>query len=232
MNIKSVDGTVDKEDIEQNGTTLTHCFYGIQGSQISFSLSPEAQAANLTLKVNESPTTTFLLKESTKTYTVQLFNDDDKVVKFLDSDNNVVASVTFTIISQMKPMTVTFTGLTYVGELSSSDTTVEIETLSIEGKAISKPSDTTSSLVVHKVLNKTNNITTLIEKERLENYSFELKKTTAGISITPNNRASISIPGASMSVTITSKTFTVSDLYGKTSVMWGEYLRLNYTITQ
>lgn len=227
-----MDGTVDKEDIEQNGTTLTHYFYGIQGSQISFSLSPEAQAANLTLKVNESPTTTFLLKESTKTYTVQLFNDDDKVVKFLDSDNNVVASVTFTITSQMKPMTVTFTGLTYVGELSSSYTIVEIETLSIGGKAISKPSGTTSSLVVDKVLNKTDNITTLIEKERLENYSFELKKTTAGISITPNNRASISIPGTSMPVTITSETFTVSDLYGKTSVMWGEYLRLNYTITQ
>ena len=130
----------------------------------------------------------------------------------------------------MKPMTVTFTGLTYVGELSSTYTTVEIETLSIGGKAISKPSGT--SLVVHKVLNKTDNITTLIEKERLENYSFELKKTTAGIPITPNNRASISIPGTPMPVTITSETFTVSDLYGKTSVMWGEYLRLNYTITQ
>ena len=229
-----MDGTVDKEDIEQNGTTLTHYFYGIQGSQISFSLSPEAQAANLTLKVNESPTTTFLLKESTKTYTVQLFNDDDKVVKFLDSDNNVVASVTFIIASQMKPMTVTFTGLTYVGELTSSGqyTTVEIETLSIGGKAISKTSDTTSSFVVDKVLDKTTNIRTLIEKERLENYSFELKKTTAEISITPNNRASIFIPGASMPVTITSERFTVSDLYGKTSVMWGNYLRFTYTITQ
>ena len=227
-----MDCTVDKEDIEQNGTTLTHYFYGMQGSQISFSLSPEAQAANLTLKVNESPTTTFLLKESTKTYTVQLFNDDDKVVKFLDSDNNVVASVTFTIASQMKPMTVTFTGLTYEGELSSQYTNVQIETLSIGGKAISKPSDTTSSFVVNKVLDKTTNIRTLIEKERLENYSFELKKTTAEISITPNNGASIVIPGASTPVTITSEKFTVTKLYGDTSVMWGDYLRFTYTITQ
>ena len=216
-----MDRTVDKEDIEQNGTTLTHYFYGMQGSQISFSLSPEAQAAGITLQVNNSSTNSFTLKETTATYTVKLL---DK--------NQELTSASFTITSQMKPMTVTFTGLTYVGELSSQYTNVQIETLSIEGKAISKPSGTTSSFVVDKVLDKTTDIRTLIEKERLENYSFELKETTAGISITPNNGAYISIPDPSMHVTITSETFTVSALYGKTSVMWGEYLRLNYTITQ
>ena len=212
--------TVDKEDIEQNGTTLTHYFDGMQGSQINFSLSPEAKAAGITLQVNNSSTNSFTLKETTATYTVKLL---DK--------NQELTSASFTITSQMKPMTVTFTGLTYVGELSSQDTAVQIETLSIEGKAISKPSGTTSPLVVDKVLDKTTN-RTLIEKERLENYSFELKKTTAEISITPNNRASISIPGASTPVTITNEKFTVTKLYGNTSVMWGDYLRFTYTITQ
>lgn len=211
VTVQSKAGTANK--IEKTGntstTSFTHQFYGIDGSQVNFSLSAEAQTAGMTLKVNSNATTSFNLKETTQTYTA----------KILDQSNQEVATASFIITSQMKPITVTFTELDFVSKGEASYEYATINELKVNSNAVT-----------------------------LTNYSISAtgsngKVTSMGMTdLTINNlsqtNSTIGITAGSVSVTtdttkaISNHSYTVSDLYGKTSVMWGEYLRLNYTITQ
>ena len=163
----------------------------------------------MTLKVNSNATTSFNLKETTQTYTA----------KILDQSNQEVATASFTITSQMKPITVTFTELDFVSKGEAADEYATINGLKVNSNAVT-----------------------------LANYSISAtgsngKVTSMGMTdLTINNlsqtNSTIGITAGSVSVTtdttkaISNHSYTVSDLYGKTSVMWGNYLRFTYSITQ
>ena len=211
VTVQSKTGTANK--IEKSGststTTVTHQFYGIEGSQINFSLSSKAQAAGMILKVNDTTQTSSDLKEAKEIYTA----------KILDQSNQEVAIALFDITSQMKPMTITFTELEFVSKAEASDESATISDLKINEKSVT-----------------------------LANYSVTAtgsngKATSMGMTdLTINNLTqtgdTIGITAGSASVatssrhTINNASYKISDLYGKTSIMWGDYLRFTYTITQ
>ena len=211
VTVQSKTGTANK--IEKTGntstTSFTHQFYGIDGSQVNFSLSAEAQTAGMTLKVNSNATTSFNLKETTQTYTA----------KILDQSNQEVATASFTITSQMKPITVTFTELDFVSKGEATYDSVTISELQVNSNAV--------TLANHSISATGGNgkVTSMGMPDLTIN---NLSQTNSTIGITAG---SVSVTTDTTKV-ISNHSYTVSDLYGKTSVMWGNYLRFTYSITQ
>lgn len=195
-----------------SGVSVTHNFYGITGSQVQFSLSQEAVNAGMSLYINSGSTTgnastKFDQGAGTVQYSVQIQRSGEKSTWYY-----------FTVNSVMKPVTVTFTGLEYVYAATGSNKNAEI---SIYGFTIG------GSTVGDTIYQSAAYGGTEIESLK----SFNVGVTTMPVTVAPtSNGASVTVDGQRNE--LAAQTYELSELWNKSSVMWGTYLRLNYTISQ
>ncbi len=196
-----------------DGTSVTHNFYGIEGSQVQFSLSQEASAidADMELYINNGNTvgdasTKFVQGAGTKTYSVRIDRSDKTSSSWYE----------FNVTSEMKPVTVTFTSLDYVFNAAKDPATINISGFSVGGTPVGNISELAEA--------------SSSSTKRLKEFTVSVKFTSPSQKVTVANDATVTIYGTPSSVS--SKEFSLESLWGNTSVMWGEYLRLNYTISQ
>lgn len=200
-----------------NGTSVTHNFYGVQGSQVQFSLSQEAIDAGMSLYINRGGTignssTKFDQGAETLQYAVQIQRSGETSSWYY-----------FNVTSVMKPVTVTFTNLHYVySAANNANATINIYTSFTVG----------NQSVAGTIYKQANYSSESTEKLKDFNVSVEFTSPTDTVTVAPStNGATVTINGSQSSVS--SQQFSLKDsLWGKTSVMWGTYLQLTYTINQ
>ena len=200
-----------------NGTSVTHNFYGVQGSQVQFSLSQEAIDAGMSLYINRGGTignssTNFDQGAETLQYAVQI-----------QRSGEISSWYYFNVTSVMKPVTVTFTNLHYVySAANNANATINIYTSFTVG----------NQSVAGTIYKKANYGSESTEKLKDFNVSVEFTSPTDTVTVAPStNGATVTINGSQSSVS--SQQFSLKDsLWGKTSVMWGTYLQLTYSISQ
>ena len=200
-----------------NGTSVTHNFYGVQGSQVQFSLSQEAIDAGMSLYINRGGTignssTKFDQGAETLQYAVQI-----------QRSGEISSWYYFNVTSVMKPVTVTFTNLHYVySAANNANATINIYTSFTVG----------NQSVAGTIYKKANYGSESTEKLKDFNVSVEFTSPTDTVTVAPStNGATVTINGSQSSVS--SQQFSLKDsLWGKTSVMWGTYLQLTYSISQ
>lgn len=193
------------------GTVATHNFYGMEGSQIQFSLSQEAVNAGMSLYVNSGSTTgdsstKFNQGAGTVQYSVQIQRSGENSGWYY-----------FTVNSVMKPVTVTFDTLEYVYAATGSNknANINIYSLTIGG--------TTVATTISKTANYGTSPTEMLQ-------SFNVKVTSIPVTVKAAGGSTAVID--SVRNEIGEQTYTLSELWGKSSVIWGTYFRLNYTISQ
>lgn len=194
-----------------DGTSVTHNFYGIEGSQVQFSLSQEAIDAGMSLYINDGKTvgyasTKFYQESGTVQYAVQIQRSGETSSWYY-----------FNVTSVMKPVTVTFTSLDYVFSAANNATaTINIPGFSVGGTPVDNISELAEA--------------SSSSTKRLKEFTVSVKFTSPSQKVTVANDATVTIYGTPNSVK--SQNFSLGEsLWGNTSVMWGEYLRLNYTIS-
>ena len=193
--------------------SVTHYFYGIDGSQVQFSLSDEARAidAGMELYINNGNTigdasTKFVQGAGTKTYSVRIDRSDETSSSWYE----------FNVTSEMKPVTVTFTSLDYVFNADKDPATINISGFSVGGTPVGNISELAEA--------------SSSSTKRLKEFTVSVKFTSPSQKVTVANDATVTIYGTPNSVP--SKEFSLESLWGKTSVMWGTYLQLTYSISQ
>lgn len=192
-----------------DGTSVTHNFYGVQGSQVQFSLSDEA--SGMSLYINDGKTvgnasTKFVQGAGTKRYSVQIER----------SSGETSSWYYFNVTSEMKPVTVTFTSLDYVfSAANNANATINIPGFSVGGTPVGNISELAEA--------------SSSSTKRLKGFDVSVKFTSPADTVAVANDATVTIYGTPNSVK--SQNFSLESLWGKTSVMWGEYLQLNYTIS-
>lgn len=201
-----------------DGTSVTHNFYGIEGSQVQFSLSQEAIDAGMSLYINRGGTignssTKFDQGAETLQYAVQIQRSGETSSLYY-----------FNVTSVMKPVTVTFTNLHYMySAANNANAIINIYTSFTVG----------NQSVAGTIYKEAYYGTEPTEKLKDFNVKVEFTSPTDPVKVAPSaNGATVSINNGSPS-SVSSQQFSLKDsLWGKTSVMWGTYFRLNYTISQ
>lgn len=203
-----------------DGTSVTHNFYGIEGSQVQFSLSQEAIDAGMSLYINDGKnvgyaSTKFYQESGTVQYAVQIQRSGETSSWYY-----------FNVTSVMKPVTVTFTNLHYVYSSANNANAIiniynsfTIGNQSVEG-------------TIYKQAYYSTELTEKL-KEKDFNVKVEFTSPTDTVTVAPStNGATVSINNGSPS-SVKSQNFSLKEsLWGKTSVMWGDHLQLTYTISQ
>ena len=193
-----------------NGTSVTHNFYGVQGSQVQFSLSQEAIDAGMSLYINNGYT---VGDSSTK------FDQGAETVRYdvqIQRSGETSSWYYFSVTSVMKSVTVTFTSLDYVFNADKDPATINISGFSVGGTPVGNISELAEA--------------SSSSTKRLKDFTVRVGFTSPTDTVTVANDATVTIYGTPSSVP--SKEFSLESLWGKTSVMWGTYFRLNYTISQ
>lgn len=200
-----------------DGTSVTHNFYGVQGSQVQFSLSKEAEGMSLNIYRNGTPAynkSTFDKESETVEYSVQIER----------SSGETSSWYYFNVTPKMKPVTVTFTGVDYNYASKSNNATPNIN---IYGFTVGGNVATTDYM----------NFTTgfggneIVSLYSGLNYAVTTSSTTWKTEVGVNESSSIKFEDGTKSEGW-KQTYTLSDLWGKSSIEWGTYFRLNYTISQ
>lgn len=221
VKVVSKDGTANPNPVtasgSANGTSVTHNFYGVQGSWVQFSLSQEAIDAGMSLYINRGGTignssTKFDQGAETLQYAVQIQRSGETSSWYY-----------FNVTSVMKPVTVTFTNLHYVySAANNANAIINIYTSFTVG----------NQSVAGTIYKEANYGSESTEKLKDFNVSVEFTSPTDTVTVAPStNGATVTINGSQSSVS--SQQFSLKDsLWGKTSVMWGTYLQLTYSISQ
>lgn len=214
VKVVSKDGTANPNPVtasgSADGTSVTHNFYGIEGSQVQFSLSQEAIDAGMSLYINDGKTvgyasTKFYQESGTVQYAVQIQRSGETSSWYY-----------FNVTSVMKPVTVTFTSLDYVFSAANNATaTINILGFSVGGTPVGNISELAEA--------------SSSSTKRLKEFTVSVKFTSPSQKVTVANNATVTIYGTPNSVE--SQNFSLESLWGKTSVMWGEYLQLTYSIS-
>ncbi|MBP3417180.1 MAG: hypothetical protein J6K76_07400 [Spirochaetaceae bacterium] len=203
-----------------DGTSVTHNFYGIEGSQVQFSLSQEAIDAGMSLYINDGKTvgyasTKFYQESGTVQYAVQIQRSGETSSWYY-----------FNVTSKMKPVTVTFTNLHYVySSANNANATINIyNSFTIGNQSV-------EGTIYKEAYYSTEPTEKLKEKDF--NVKVEFTSPTDTVTVAPStNGATVSINNGSPSP-VESQNFSLKEsLWGKTSVMWGKYLQLTYSISQ
>ena len=203
-----------------DGTSVTHNFYGVQGSQVQFSLSQEADEG-MKLYINNGKTvgnasTKFDQESGTVQYSVQIQRSDDEVSSWYS----------FKVTSVMKPVTVTFTNLHYVySSANNANATISIyNSFTIGNQSVEG--------TIYKEAYYDGSASTRLLDEDF-NVKVGFTSPTGTVTVAPStNGATVSINNGSQSP-VESQNFSLKEsLWGKTSVMWGKYLQLTYSISQ
>lgn len=203
-----------------DGTSVTHNFYGIEGSQVQFSLSQEAIDAGMSLYINDGKTvgyasTKFYQESGTVQYAVQIQRSGETSSWYY-----------FNVTSVMKPVTVTFTNLHYVySSANNANATINIyNSFTIGNQSV-------EGTIYKEAYYSTEPTEKLKEKDF--NVKVEFTSPTDTVTVAPStNGATVSINNGSPSP-VESQNFSLKEsLWGKTSVMWGKYLQLTYSISQ
>lgn len=206
-----------------DGTSVTHNFYGVQGSQVQFSLSDEASGMELNIYEGgtQSHDSTFVQKSGTVQYSVQIKRSGETSSWYY-----------FNVTSEMKPVTVTFTDLHYVFNANNDNATISIyNSFTIGNQSVE------GTIYKEVYYNGLDSTVSILEEDFNLNVKVEFTSPTDTVTVAPStNGATVTIDGSLSSVK--SQNFSLKEskelesLWGKTSVMWGDHLRLNYTISQ
>lgn len=221
VKVVSKDGTANPNPVtasgNANGTSVTHNFYGVQGSQVQFSLSDEASGMSLNIYEGgtQSYESTFVQKSGTVQYAVQIQRSGETSSWYY-----------FNVTSVMKTVTVTFTNLHYVySSANNANATINIyNSFTIGNQSV-------EGTIYKEAYYSTEPTEKLKEKDF--NVKVEFTSPTDTVTVAPStNGATVSINNGSPS-SVESQNFSLKEsLWGKTSVMWGKYLQLTYSISQ
>lgn len=220
VKVVSKDGTANPNPVtasgSADGTSVTHNFYGVQGSQVQFSLSDEASGMELNIYEGgtQSHDSTFVQKSGTVQYSVQIKRSGETSSWYY-----------FNVTSEMKPVTVTFTGVDY-NYASNDNKTPNINIYN--GFTVGGNVATTDNISGFNTGFSGNEIVSLYFGL---NYAVTTSSTTWTTEVGVNDSSSIKFEGGTEIFGWT-ETYTLSDLWGKSSIEWGTYFRLNYTISQ
>lgn len=203
-----------------DGTSVTHNFSGIKGSQVQFSLPQEDIYADMKLNIYRNGAQQGY--ESTFT-----FNQESETVEYevrIERSSGEISSwYYFNVTPKMKPVTVTFTGVDY-NYASNENKTPNIN---IYGFTVGENVATTDYM----------NFTTGFSGNEIVslysglNCAVTTSSTTWTTEVGADKSSSIKFEG-STEIFGWTETYTLSDLWGKSSIEWGTYFRLNYTISQ
>ena len=207
-----------------DGTSVTHNFYGIEGSQVQFSLSQEAIDAGMSLYINDGKTvgyasTKFYQESGTVQYAVQIQRSGETSSWYY-----------FNVTSVMKTVTVTFTSLDYVFSAANNATaTINIPGFSVGGQSVK----CNISEEFNYGTKPTANLTTFSKSVEFTSPTQEVTvapSSTNGVTVSINNGSPS--PVESQNFSLKKSKEELESLWGKTSVMWGKYLQLTYSISQ
>lgn len=206
-----------------NGTSVTHNFYGVKGSQVQFSLSQEASAIDKDMKLNIYRNGAHQGNKSTFT-----FDQESETVKYevrIERSSGETSSwYYFNVTSEMKSVTVTFTGVDY-NYASKSNETPNINIyngFTVGGKvATTDYMNFTTGFGGNEIVSLYSGL----------NYAVTTSSTTWTTEVGVDASSSIKFEDGTKSEGW-KQTYTLSDLWGKSSIEWGTYFRLNYTISQ
>ena len=190
-----------------NKTTITHSFYGIDGSNIKFSLSQKLKNEGYTMKIDGNSITEFDQSEGEKTYTIQIYSGD-----------TLVTSAQFVITSKMRPVEVKFTGIRYKFGNSTKKAKISMTNFKIGDTLIASRVDETMEYKGYTIgwLN-------------LTFPEISIKPTNGQISISTDS-AIVEIDTIKNKVSNTS--FKLTKMWDEGWIDWGSYFELCYTISQ
>jgi len=223
VKVVSKDGTANPNPVtasgSADGTSVTHNFYGVQGSQVQFSLSKEAEGMSLNIYRNGThqgykSTFTFDQESETVEYEVRIERSSGEISSWYD----------FNVTSVMKTVTVTFTGVDYNYASYGDNATPNIN---IYGFTVGGNVATTDYMNFTTGFSG-NEIVPLYSRL---NYAVTTSSTTWTTEVGVDKSSSIRFEDGTKSEGW-KQTYTLSDLWGKSSIEWGTYFRLNYTISQ
>lgn len=204
-----------------DGTSVTHNFSGIKGSQVQFSLPQEDIYADMKLNIyrngaQQGYKSTFTFDQESETVEYE--------VRIERSSGEISSWYYFNVTPKMKSVTVTFTGVDY-NYASNENKTPNINIY--------------NGFTVGGNVAATGNISFTTDYGGNEivslysglNYAVTTSSTTWTTEVGVNDTSSIKFEG-SPEIFGWTETYTLSDLWGKSSIEWGTYFRLNYTISQ
>ena len=226
VKVVSKDGTANPNPVtasgSADGTSVTHNFYGVQGSQVQFSLSKEAEGMSLNIYRNGThqgykSTFTFDQESETVEYEVRIERSSGEISSWYD----------FNVTSVMKTVTVTFTDLHYVFSAANNATA----TISIYNSFTIGNQSVEGTIYKQAYYNGSDSTVSILEEDFNLNVKVGFTSPSQEVTVAPStNGATVTINGSTND--IGSDKFSLKSLWGKTSVMWGKYLQLNYTISQ
>ena len=201
-----------------SNTSVTHNFYGITGSQVQFSLSQKAIDAGMSLYINRGNTTGYA---STK------FDQEPGTVQYavqIQRSSETSSWYYFNVTSEMKPVTVTFTGVDYNYSSKSNETpNINIYNGFTVGGNVAATGNMsfTTGYGGNEIVSLYSGL----------NYAVTASSTTWETEVRVSDSSSIKFDDGTTTAGW-KQTYTLSQLWGNSSIVWGTYFRLNYTISQ